>query len=166
MPAENVPSASPEGKRPFKIDKFEAKTRHFAFADSQTVRKGGVRETAASEAGTTGTNAPSIANRSSSSLGPSSKTPTILERLRMVRLSQASRVASRSRQKSRPTSATRARGGALASARSFTNASLGRSQFLASQQESRPRTPGSNAKIYKSPLRLYSSTTLAPQRGL
>lgn len=83
-PGENITSASPERREAIKIGRFEAKARHLAFADSKTVRKGGARETEESEPGTTGTNAKSTTNRSSSSLGPSAKTPTILEKLRMV----------------------------------------------------------------------------------
>lgn len=156
-------SSSPERREAIKIGRFEAKARHLVFADSKTVRKGGARDTEESEQGTTGTNAKSITNRSSSSLGPSSKAPTILEKLKMVKASGASRKSSKSQRKNRPPSANRTRTGALASARSFTNASQGRSQFLTTQSQSRPRTPGSKGK---SPIRLSATSTFATRQRL
>ena len=123
-----------------KIGRIEAKARHLAFAESRQIKNGG--ETNCSATVTTETHAKSVdksgvMNRSSSSLGRSSKAPTILEKLRMV-----GRNTSKSPTSSRPASVTRTRTGALASARSFTNSNLGRSQFLATQPAARPQTPG------------------------
>ncbi len=37
VPGENVTTSSPERREAIKIERFEAKARHLAFADSRTV---------------------------------------------------------------------------------------------------------------------------------